>query len=53
MLAAWGFSYKTVAFVWIKQNRKNDALFTGMGYWKMCIRDRRQFASTVKIFPWL
>lgn len=33
MLTAWGFSYKTVAFVWIKQNRKNDNLFTGMGYW--------------------
>lgn len=33
VLTAWGFSYKTVAFVWIKQNRKNDNLFTGMGYW--------------------
>lgn len=22
-----------MAFVWIKQNRKNDNLFTGMGYW--------------------
>ena len=33
VLAAWGFSYKTVAFVWVKQNRRNDDLFTGMGYW--------------------
>ena len=33
VLAAWGFSYKTVAFVWVKQNRKNDDLFPGMGYW--------------------
>ena len=33
VLAAWGFSYKTVAFVWVKQNRKNNDLFTGMGYW--------------------
>ena len=33
VLTAWGFSYKTVAFVWIKQNRKNDDFFTGMGYW--------------------
>ena len=31
VLTAWGFSYKTVAFVWVKQNRKNDDLFTGMG----------------------
>ena len=22
VLTAWGFSYKTVAFVWVKQNRK-------------------------------
>lgn len=29
----WGFSYKTVAFVWIKQNRKSDSLFWGMGHW--------------------
>ena len=28
VLEAWGFSYKTVAFVWVKQNRKNDDLFT-------------------------
>ena len=33
MLKAWGFKYKTVAFTWVKQNRKSDGLFTGMGYW--------------------
>ena len=33
VLDAWGFSYKTVAFVWVKQNRISDSLFTGMGYW--------------------
>ena len=33
VLTAWGFSYKTVAFVWVKQNRKSDSLFWGMGYW--------------------
>ena len=33
LIKAWGFSYKTVAFVWVKQNRRNDDLFTGMGYW--------------------
>ena len=26
-------SYKTVAFVWVKQNRRNDDLLTGMGSW--------------------
>lgn len=33
VLDAWGFVYKTVAFVWIKQNKKSDSLFWGMGYW--------------------
>lgn len=33
VLEAWGFTYKTVAFVWVKQNRKSDTIFTGMGYW--------------------
>ena len=33
VMDAWGFTFKTVAFVWIKQCRKSDGLFTGMGYW--------------------
>lgn len=33
VLDRWGFEYKTVAFVWIKKNRKADSLFWGMGYW--------------------
>ena len=33
VLERWGFEYKTVAFVWIKKNRKADSLFWGMGYW--------------------
>lgn len=33
VIDAWGFSYKSVAFVWVKQNRKAPTLFTGMGYW--------------------
>lgn len=33
VLEAWGFEYKTTAFVWIKQNRVSDSLFWGMGYW--------------------
>lgn len=30
---AWRFTYKTVAFTWIKKNRNNDRLFVGMGYY--------------------
>lgn len=33
VIRSWGFTYKTVAFVWIKQNRRADSLFWGMGYW--------------------
>ena len=33
VLTAWGFVYKTVAFVWVKQNPKSDGLFWGLGYW--------------------
>ncbi len=33
VLEAWGFTYKSVAFVWIKQNRKVPTLFWGMGHW--------------------
>ena len=33
VIKAWGFTFKTVAFVWIKRNRKSPTLFWGMGYW--------------------
>ena len=33
VLEAWGFIYKSVAFVWVKQNKKQPTLFWGMGYW--------------------
>lgn len=33
VIGAWGFKYKTVAFVWLKQNRKADSWFYGMGFW--------------------
>ena len=33
VIEAWGFAYKTVAFAWVKRNRKADSLFWGMGYW--------------------
>lgn len=33
VIEAWGFTYKTVAFAWVKQNRKTSSLFWGMGHW--------------------
>lgn len=32
LMQAWGFNYKTAAFVWIKKN-KNGSNFWGMGAW--------------------
>ena len=31
VLETWGFIYKTAAFVWVKQNKKTNSLFWGMG----------------------
>ena len=33
VIQAWGFQYKTVAFVWVKKNKKADTLFLGLGHW--------------------
>ncbi len=33
VIEAWGFRYKTLAFLWLKQNRKADSWFYGMGFW--------------------
>lgn len=33
VIEEWGFKYKTVAFVWIKQNKKTPSLFWGLGFW--------------------
>ena len=52
VMKAWGFSYKTVAFVWIKQNRKSDGLFWGMGHWtrsnaELCMLATKGFPKRV------
>lgn len=33
LIKAWGFEFKTCAFVWVKKNKKADSLFWGMGNW--------------------
>jgi len=33
LMKAWGFEYKTVAFTWVKTNKKSLGLFWGMGYY--------------------
>ena len=41
-IESWGFKYKTVAFTWVKENKKSESYFTGLGYWtranpEMCL----------------
>lgn len=31
VMEAWGFKYKTAAFVWVKRNKKSASYFWGMG----------------------
>lgn len=33
LIEKWGFNYKTVAFTWVKKNKKSDSWFWGMGNW--------------------
>lgn len=33
VMEAWGFTFKTVAFVWVKQNKSGNGFFFGLGYW--------------------
>ena len=33
LITAWGFQYKTVAFVWLKTNKKAGTWFYGLGFW--------------------
>lgn len=33
VISAWGFEYKTAAFVWVKRNKKAPSWFWGMGRW--------------------
>lgn len=42
VIESWGFKYKTVAFTWVKENKKSNSFFTGLGYWtrsnpEMCL----------------
>jgi len=33
LIKNWGFEYKTVAFTWVKKNKKKPSWFWGMGRW--------------------
>lgn len=33
VIRAWGFTYKTVAFTWVKRNPTGPGFHFGLGYW--------------------
>lgn len=33
VMMAWGFAYKTAAFVWVKRNKSGKGFFFGLGHW--------------------
>lgn len=33
LMESWEFTYKTVAFTWVKQNKSGIGNFLGLGYW--------------------
>lgn len=33
VIDAWGYTFKTVAFVWVKQNKSGKGFFFGLGHW--------------------
>lgn len=46
LMQVWGFTFKTVAFTWVKQNRVSPTPAIGLGYWtrgnpEMCLLGTR------------
>ena len=33
LIKAWGFTYKSIAFQWVKQNKSGNGYFFGLGWW--------------------
>lgn len=48
VIEAWGFTYKTVGFYWVKQN-KDTSPFYGLGYWTRCNPEQCLLATKGKI----
>lgn len=54
VMEAWGFTYKTAAFVWVKKNRKNGGNFMGMGAYDTAARtDLRDLSAAMDATPWV
>ena len=51
LIKAWGFQYKSVAFVWLKKNRKSESWFYGLGWQRGDTRNGRRQTSINSLFP--
>lgn len=45
VIKAWGFEYKTLAWVWVKSNKSGMGFFTGMGYYTRANTEPCLFAT--------
>ena len=50
-IKVWGFTYKTCAFTWVKQNKKSPTLFWGMGYYTRSYAEVCLLATKGKPLP--
>ena len=46
VIDSWGFKYVTCAFVWVKQNKSGEGIFSGLGQWvngnaELCLLARK------------
>lgn len=51
LIRAWGFTYKTVAFTWVKQNKCDDKIFKGMGYYTRANAEYCLIATKGRVLP--
>ena len=51
LVKKWGFKYKTIGFNGVKQNKKSDSLFWGMGYYTRANAEICILATKGKTLP--
>lgn len=51
LIKKWGFDYKTIGFTWIKENKKSDTLFWGMGSYTRANAELCLLATKGKTLP--
>ena len=49
VITAWGFTYKTLAFAWVKLNKKAPSDFVGLGHWSRANTEPCLLATRGKI----